>query len=257
MTPESTIDIHNLDPKDVLREGAFEEYDEGMGFFFSELVDLNIIIYLAEQIVAFPFDLFASRDNQTFFSVVMASFYDSAILTITRLATDQKGDLFTLARFKNKVRDLVKEEYRKPFELRLKEARFDNQAEGLLAKARDLRDHRIEHTTRGEFIAGNIKLFRPNISDLKELRDALNRLLDALAFNVEYGMLPIHYNRHSLRKNEKTDIEEILDGIAKNSHYSNLPENNPERWKYRRPHLNVEDLEALNYYRRKFNLPEA
>ena len=35
MTPESTIDIHNLDPKDVLREGAFEEYDEGMGFFFS------------------------------------------------------------------------------------------------------------------------------------------------------------------------------------------------------------------------------
>ena len=82
-----------------------------MGFFFSELVDLNTIIYLAEQIVAFPFDLFASRDNQTFFSVVMASFYDSAILTITRLATDQKGDLFTLARFKNKVRDLVKEEY--------------------------------------------------------------------------------------------------------------------------------------------------
>src|SRR2546425_2778845 len=125
MSAQVAIDVDALGPTDVLQDGTFEEYEAVMGFFFSELVNLNTIIYLAEQIVAFPFDLFASRDDQTFFSVVMASFYDSAILTVTRLATDQKGDLFTLTRFKNRVRELVKKEYRGPFELRLKETRFE------------------------------------------------------------------------------------------------------------------------------------
>ncbi len=89
MSAQVAIDVDALGPTDVLQDGTFEEYEAGMGFFFSELVNLNTIIYLAEQIVAFPFDLFASRDDQRFFSVVMASFYDSAVLTVTRLATDQ------------------------------------------------------------------------------------------------------------------------------------------------------------------------
>ncbi len=42
------MDISQLNPKDVLKDGAFEEYDAGMGFLFSDLVDLNTIIYLAE-----------------------------------------------------------------------------------------------------------------------------------------------------------------------------------------------------------------
>jgi hypothetical protein len=255
MTPDPAIDLHNLNPKDLLNDDAFEEYDSGMGFFFSELVDLNTIIYLAEQIVAFPFDLFATRDNQTFFSMVLASFHDSAILAITRLVTDQKGDLFTLIRFKNRVRELVKEEFRPAFELRLKNARFDNKVSALLAKARDLRDHRIGHITR-DFVAGNIRVFRPNLSELRELRDALNSLLDALAFNVEYAMLPLPYDDR-VRPRTKPDIEEILDNLAKNSHYLNLPEQYPERWKYRRPHLSKEDLDALNHYRRKFAMSEV
>jgi hypothetical protein len=187
------MDISQLNPKDVLKDGAFEEYDTGIGFLFSDLVDLNTIIYLAEQIIAFPFDLFLSPDDQTFFSVVMHSFSDSAILTITKLATDQAGDLFTLLSFKNRVRDLVKPEYRDAFDARLKKARFDSETKTMLAKAKDLRNHRIGHVTR-DFVAGNIKLFRPSISQLRDLRDALNSLLNSLAFNVEYSMLPIPYD---------------------------------------------------------------
>ncbi|SRR6266481_10077370 len=69
------MDISQLNPKDVLEDGAFEEYDAGMGFLFSDLVDLNTIIYLAEQIIAFPFDLFVSPDDQTFFSMVMPQLF--------------------------------------------------------------------------------------------------------------------------------------------------------------------------------------
>ena len=250
-----TVDFSQLSARDVLADSGFEEYDAGTGFFFSELVELNTIIYLAEQILVFPFDLFVSRDDQTFFSMVMHSFHDSAILTITRLAADQAGDLFTLPRFKNRVRDLIKPEYKAAFDARLKEARFDSEAKTLLSKAKELRNHRISHTTR-DFVAGNIQLFRPSISELRELRDALNSLLDALAFNVEYSMLPIPYNPGVLPR-QTTDIESSLDGIAKNSFFLNMPERYPERWKYRRPSLNGDKLRLFNEYRRKFGLLEV
>src|SRR6266480_5140676 len=126
------MNISELSPKDVLEETALEEYDDGIGFFFSELVQLNTIIYLAEQIIRFPFDLFVPRDNQLFFTMVMDSFYDSAILTITRLVTDQKGDLYTLHRFKHRVRGLVKPEFKIAFDSRLRNARFDKDLRTLL-----------------------------------------------------------------------------------------------------------------------------
>jgi hypothetical protein len=172
------------------------------------------------------------------------------------LATDQSGDLFTLPRFKNRVRQLIKEKYRDAFDARLKEASFDSEARTLLDKAKELRNHRISHTTR-EFVVGNMKLFRPNISELRALRDALNSLLNSLAFDVEYAMLPIPYDSRVLRHHERTDIEDILDSIAKNSFFFNLPEQYPGRWKYRRPNLSPDKLKILNHYRRKFGMPEV
>ena len=185
----------------------------------------------------------------------MRSFYNSAILIITRLATDEDGGLFTLTQFKNRVLQLVKDEYREAFKLRLRKARFDKELKNLLSKTRDLRHHTIGHTTRS-YIAGDVKLPRPDILGLRELREALNSLLDALAFNVEYAMLPIAYDPRVLPK-RKTDIEQILDCFAKNSHWLNMPEKYPERWKYRRLRLSEDRLRAINQYRRKFQMPEV
>ena len=102
------MDNSNVSAKDVLEGSGLREYETGMNFFYSELVELNTITYLAEQIIQFPFDLFTHFDNVIFFTIVMGSLHDSAVLIITRLATDQDGDLFTLSRFKNKVRESVK-----------------------------------------------------------------------------------------------------------------------------------------------------
>jgi hypothetical protein len=153
----------------------------------------------------------------------------------------------------------VKPEFREAFDVYLAEARFDNGVIRLLTRVKDLRTHRIAHITR-DFVSGNVKLFRPNLLELVELRNALNSLLNALAFNVEYQMLPIPYDDRVLRSNRsaiKTDIEEILDCIAKNSFYLHMPERYPERWRYRRPHLDDEKLSILNQYRRKFDLPDV
>jgi hypothetical protein len=232
------MDISNLDAKDVLEESGLDEYRAGMNFFYSELVELNVIVYLAEQIVDFPFELFAHPDKTIFFSMVMHSFHNSAILIVTRLAADQKGDLYTLSRFKNRVLELTKPEFKDSVKTRLREVRFDQVISDLLEKARELRSNRIAHTTQ-DLISENIKASRPTLYEITKLRDALNSLLDATSFNVSHMMLPIPYAPNVLRSpniEHKTDIEELLECVLRNSNLLNMPERFPERWNRRREH---------------------
>jgi hypothetical protein len=253
------MDSSHLGAKAVVAVSSLSEYESGMSFFYSELVELNVILYLAEKIVDFPFDLFSHPDKTVFFSTVMRSFHDSAVLIITRLITDQKGDLFTFRHFKNRVRELVTPEFRSSFEARLKKARFDREIDILLEKVKELRRNRIAHTTQ-DLMTGSILVSRPTLSELKVLRDALNSLLDALSFNVEQTMLPHAYDPnivHAADGNHKTDIEEVLDSIAKDSHLLNMPDKYPERWRNRRRQFSEENINQLNFYRRKFGLPDV
>ncbi|MDE2058834.1 MAG: hypothetical protein KGJ27_03785 [candidate division NC10 bacterium] len=242
-----------------MTKAGLGEYEKGMVFFYSGLVELNIILDLAERIINFPFDLFVFQDRTIFFTMVMQSFYDSAILIITRLATDQKGNVYTLRRFKNRVKELVKPEFKTSFEALLKKARFDATINNLLKRAEQLRTHRIAHTTQ-DWILGKVRISRPNISELQALRTALNSLFDALSFEVKYNMLPLAYDPRVLPASggkEKTDIEELLDCIARNSRLLNMPETHPDRWSRRRARLTGDQIKQVNHYRRKFNLSEV
>src|SRR5947207_1590974 len=132
---------------DVLEAGFVDEYKRGMQFFHSHLVELHMNIFILEKVLAFPFRLFAGSD-QIFFRQVIINFYDVSILTITRVAADQAGDLFTLPRFKNAIVQHIKDVYREPFLTRLREVRFDEETEELLAKAKTIRNQRIAHITQ-------------------------------------------------------------------------------------------------------------
>lgn len=251
------MNITTLNAVDVLPQNALAEYEAGMGFFHIELVEMNVILYLVERIIDFPFDLFAPHPDETiFFSVVMRSFYDSVTLTITRLATDDASDLYTLLSFRSKVRILLKPEFQSAFDERLREARFDRGVKNLLERARRLRNNRIAHVTKAH-IEGDITLSRPDLSEMKTLCEALNSLLDALSFSREHAMLPLPYSPHlvrSLGEEDKTDIEKLLDGLAKNSRMLNMPEQHPERWSRRRGHLTGEQIARLNHYRERLGL---
>lgn len=253
------MNISNVDAEAMLVENAVTEYEEGMGFFYSELIDLNVNIYILDRIAEFPFDLFVAPDDRIFWDLVIRNFFNAGVLTITRLATDNAVDLHTLISFKNRVRELVKPEYKQALDDRLRQARFDRETHALLERARQLRVSRIAHTRKGR--ASEVaETPRIDFTGLKSLRDALNSLLDALSFNVEYRMLPIPYDPqviHPAGSDTRTDIEKILDSLARDSYFLNMPERNPERWRHRRGVTSEEKLRQLNYYRRKFNLPEV
>lgn len=253
------MDISKVNAKEALVEHAVAEYEKGLGFFFSELVELNVNIYILERIAQFPFDLFVAIDDTIFWDSVIRNFFNIGVLTVTRLATDSAGDLHTLVQFKNRAREWVKPEYKSSFDEYMRQTRFDQATRELLERARHLRANRIAHVTRAWY-SGEREVFQLSFVELKSLRDALNSLLNALSFNTENRLLPIPYDPQVIRgrgEDSRTDIEKILDCVARESHILNMPERYPERWKRRREKLSDEKVDQINYYRKKFGLPEV
>jgi hypothetical protein len=244
--------------EDVLQPDGLSAYETGMNFIHAELVELNTILYLAEKILEFPWALLG-RKEEIFFHMVMKTFHDSAILIVTRLLSDQGMDPFTLLRFKNRVREWVTPAWSAQFDGHMKAARFDKTINTILAKAKELRNHRIAHTADG-FVSGKLKLYRPTISDLHQIRNALHTLFDALAFDVEYAMLPLDYDPRVLHGGpgpHTTDIENLLDSVARNSFWLNMPETHPDRWQHARLRISADELAVLNQYRRRLGMAEV
>ena len=201
--------------EDVFEAGFIDEYKQGMRFFYSSLVELHTNIFILEKVLAFPFRLFAGPD-QIFFRQVIINFYDTSILTITRVAADQDGDLFTLPRFKNAVVQHIEDAYREPLHERLKAVRFNEATRELLARAKAIRNQRIAHITQQfaeDFFQRPLEQLGFNLGELKTLRNSVTELFQSLAINATYRMLPNGYDTDS----GQSDIEQLLDGIADKS----------------------------------------
>ena len=133
----SNIDFSKLEVKAVLIKYALPEYERRIDFFYLEqLVPLNASIYIMERILQFPLVLFTDPGDSIFFTIVLRNFFQAGLLTITRLATDTKDDLFTLLQFKNWVCEQVKPEYRTEFQRYLRRIRFGKETRAMLQKAK-------------------------------------------------------------------------------------------------------------------------
>lgn len=220
---------------------------------------LNTNIFILDYVRQFPFDLFTAPDESLFFRIVFENFFDVSLLIITRITTDQGSDVFTLPRFKNRIRQCIRDERQASFDARLRDTRFDRETKLLLERAVKLRNERVAHVAE-DIALGKADDTEVTFDEIRSLRDKLNLLLDTLSFNVEHMMLPIQYSpnvQHPPGAQSKPDIEAILDSIAYRSILLNMPEENPQLWAYKRKRLPNEKIDILNWYRRKFNLPEV
>jgi len=77
-----------------------------------------------------------------------------------------------------------------------------------------------------------------------------------LCFDYQRAVLPIDYLYP--RKDERTDIEELLDCVVRNSGIINLPEKDPTIWPMLREKWKKENvIGVINEYRLKFGLAEV
>ncbi len=250
------MDIHKLKPENVIKIQDLDFYKKGMDFFFQELVTLNVNLYILEKILDFPFYLFTNYGESLFFRMVLQNFFYSSLLLITRITTDQGGGMFTLPRFKNRVRQSVKSDYQRPIDNLLREVKFDGKTQKMLERAKKLRTQKVAHVLE-EVAIGEEPEVRFFFEELQQLRDQLNLLLDTLAFDTHYMMLPIQYSPdviHPKGRDNRSDIEKVLDNIALSSTLLNMPEHDPIAWSRRRENLSNNDFNLLNAYREKFGL---
>jgi hypothetical protein len=245
----------HIDYKSVLIEDSLREYEHQVDFFYiDQLVPLNSNIFIMGKILQFPFSLFTDPEDRIFFSLVLRNFFQAGLLTITRLATDEGKDVNTLLHFKNWVYMNIKPEYQEQYRAHLKKTRFDKEIQSLFEKARTLRDSEIAHIKRDFQIGEQDRL---NFEELKRLCDSLNSVLEILSFNVGHMMVHLPYSSeviHPMGTDNRSDIEKILDSIAKESIILNMPETGPEHWPIYRKTRSAEELEQINKYRGKFGL---
>jgi hypothetical protein len=250
------IDLRQVKPEDVIEPEYIAFYTEGMNRFYSELVNLNVNLFILDYVLSFPFGLFTLPGRTIFFTMVFLNFFYSSLLIITRIFTDEGSDVFTLRRFKDQLRSMVKEEYRDSFDAILRELRFDPETRNLLKKASTLRTERVAHLLeKAVFKASEEE--RVTFGELKSLYQTLEKFFFTLSFSHGYMMLPFEYSpdvRHPPGIDPRPDIEEILDLIAEKSDFLHLPERNPEWWSLQRNQLSGEEIEIFNQYRQKFGL---
>lgn len=235
------------------------EYEQGREFFFSFLVELNVNVYIIELILQFPIMLFSDGEveKSIFLAQVVDNFLQQSILIITKLVGDQgrgeKKQVYTLRQFRNKVVKHAKAEYKEHLLQQLANSDFETKTSALVEKAARLRDWYIAHFTPGFFqesFAKTIQVDRLRFSEIKVLCDELNKLFEALTFGAGCDTLPRSY------KNDTSDIQRVLDSIARNSDILNMPEDRPSMWLYKHQMLTEDEISQLNHYRKKFDLPE-
>jgi len=245
----------NVTRDDFVSEAAFEEYERTIQLFYAQLTYLNTTIYIMERIAEFPWSLFGELNRMTtFFHLVMVNSFISAILTVTRLVADN-GDRPTMTRFQSKLRELIRPEVRSSLNLdqhlrRMKTLR--KQMDPPLQRVRDVRNQYIAHLGRELLLPTDRQNeMRISLSDLVELKNLLNKAFEILALRDEtyFQMLPLEYSSNSV-----TDIEKILDDIARNSSLLNAPERF-DLWEQLRERYTDEQIAQLNHYRQKFGLP--
>ena len=246
---------------DILAPEHVEEYKNGMAFLYRELKNLHVNIYLIETILQFPLKLFTDDipDRAIFLSYFLDNAIDKCILIIANLiATRSRNsrDIYSLRTFQARLVELVKSEYKQTFEERMQENELDAHASDIYRRIKRLRDKQIVHLTKdyyAECYDDTLAKTHLYIKEIKALCEKLYVWFHNLSFGCEYVMLyPCYWDDQP--RGRRSDIEEILNGIAHDSYILDMPERDPDQWAYLHPTLSQDDLDHLNEYRKKFGM---
>jgi hypothetical protein len=256
------VNFKAVDPSEILEPSSLQHYEESLGLIWRELVRLNSCLFVLDKLLEFPSTLFLDPGRETFLTLAKLSLFESSLLIISKLVTDPGPDVLTIRRFKNRVREQIKEEYRKSFDHHLKENRFDEIVNTLPKKdeIKRIRDNFVAHLIVDKNlqpkISEDVKISFPQVDAICK---NLNSLFDVLCFGVEHLMLPLDYSprvQHPVGSDPRSDIEYILDLIVQDSHFFKMPEES-QYWDIERKGLSSKEIDILNKYRRKFGKPEV
>jgi len=246
---------------EIIHPAYVDAYELEVGGIANEITNFNANLYLLEKIFNFPWDLILD-DFGPFWEYVEKALFDSVILSIWKLSIDQDPQGLTLGRLRNKiVKDYIKPEFKDELIDRLKVASYDSKLAVIQGIYTENRHNYVAHFNFQKATAPTAEDIAARQLDFKVLlgtRDLINSIYQVLSFD-RYAFLPVQYYPDSMNVAAGgpigTDIDKLLDLIARHSEAVNMPERQPEFWEYFKESRFKEEIEVLAALRRKFGLP--
>jgi hypothetical protein len=251
--------LANLRPEDVFHEDFLKRYKEYHADIWHRLIRLHGTIHVLESLESFPLDKVIGPN--AFWRLVIENFFDVATIALNSLLNDAGGDTHTLSSFRDDcVKAQLKDEaHRDALLLILKARKFDQRIKDLKKKIKSLRDAHVAHRLKDQ----STGLLEPRIDqvsvrELRQLFGAASSLFGAVCIGSSFATLELDLIPGTVGgKPHKSAIEEILDLVAKDSYFVNLPERRKAYWPTKRKSMSGSDLQLLNTLRAGFGLPEV
>ncbi len=253
--------LQDMDLGALMKPSLIERYKEDSRAIWWELTRLSRNLFVLEKVATFPFHLFDGF-MPLFWRLAYSALFETSVLIISKLTEEGVSGTLTMGRLRGEVMQSLREESHKEELARaLRSQQFDCTFSGLRARIRQLRHNYLAHFKREWNVKDptpeQVKERGVRLSDLKALGDKLNSLFELLCFGERGEFLSIEYHPDVVRpvgSDPRTDVEAILDNIARDSAMLNMPERQPEIWPLYRDELSQEHLDVFNRYRSKFGL---
>jgi hypothetical protein len=240
-----------------VRQDAWVDFQKQRRVVFDQLAYLRAALYLLREVATFPLDKLVPDTERIFFTVTARALYETAVLAITKLTTDEGDNVLTVNRFRNNVLKMLRPDLVDSFRDQLKNTKFDAAMKDVAKRAKDLRNARLAHLSLGEVLNASTPLVAGK--ELEQLADELEKLYEPLLFGATASFLPVPYDPEIRAANARqdTDIEKILNAVARESYALNFPEKNTRVWEQKRGSMTDEEVETFNFWRARAGLPPA
>lgn len=245
-------------PEEVFVPDFLPVYTQLHQDIWFRLIRVDANLQILETIGRFPLHHLYAPQNNIFWTMVFWNFVHMSVILMHSLISDKTKNAHTLPNFRNTVlnhlrTDSIKSAYRK----RLNQTKLDKQLVPIRKKIIRMRHEVIAHRfldTQGCLKAPHIE--GVSVPELRKVFEDIKRLFETCCFGCEYFTTlypPIVPDNKPLEK----DIEQILCLIVKNSYWLNQPERRAPFWQHIKPYKPIKNIEELNKWRTKFNLPPA
>jgi hypothetical protein len=253
------LSIKHMPPQDVINEAWLATYNEEMFPVTTQLTQLNCNLYNINKIANFPFTELGEI-TKDFWLLACAAMFETSVMIVWRLV-DPKKNVHSLMNLKNSIgKNFKNDALKAEFEALTQQAGFDTKIADIRKNIEVLRHNRFGHLQM-KWIAEQEPLLIDEdnlpISDLEAMAGTLSKFFALLCFGENRSLYLLGYNPTVVRSGSglySSDIEKILDLVAKDSRLVNAPEREPELWPYLKQQLEPSVLDLMSRFRRKFGL---
>ncbi len=226
----------------------------------TQLTQLNCNLHIMNKIANFPFTELGEI-TKDFWYLTCASMFETNIMIVWRLV-DPKKNVHSIRNLRSKIANNLKNDaLRAEFEALTQQAEFDTKVADIRKKVEVLRHNRFGHSQIKWMVKQDPFLIDEDslpISDLEAMASTLSDLFDLLCFGEKRSLYLLDYDPNVVypEKVHSSDIERILDLVAKESSLVNMPERDLA-WPYLKKQLDPSELRMMLHFRKKFGLSDV